>query len=97
MIVGSRQFDLIELIEEEVLLSLPLVPKHEVCPSVHDSLLTGADGGELSPDAAPADEAPQVQEKPNPFAALAALSGGLPALTVNHKACGPNDISVCAH
>jgi len=76
VIVGSRQFDLIELIEEEVLLSLPLVPKHEVCPSVHDSLLTGADGGELSSDAAPVDEAPQVQEKPNPFAALAALKRG---------------------
>jgi uncharacterized protein len=67
VIVGSRQFDLVELIEEELLLSLPLVPKHLVCPSVHDSLLTGVDGSESSFDDT---EAPQEPEKPNPFAAL---------------------------
>jgi uncharacterized protein len=32
VIVGSRQFDLVDLIEEELLLSMPLVPKHNVCP-----------------------------------------------------------------
>jgi uncharacterized protein len=72
VVVGSRQFDLIELIEEELLLSLPLVPKHEMCPSVHDSLLTGVDGSESSFDE---NEAPQESEKPNPFAALKALKG----------------------
>ena len=46
VIVGSRQFDLIDLIEEELLLTLPLVPKHEVCPEVHESLVTGVDGAE---------------------------------------------------
>jgi uncharacterized protein len=76
VIVGSRQFDLVDLIEEEVLLSLPLVPKHAVCPAVHDSLLTGVDGGESPSDGDQADEVPQVQEKTNPFAALAALKRG---------------------
>lgn len=65
-IVGSANFDLIELVEEELLLALPLVPKHEVCPEVHASLVTGPDG-----QAEPAEE--DVQDKPSPFAALAAL------------------------
>jgi len=39
VIVGSRQFDLIDLIDEELLLSLPLVPKHSVCPFVHESVI----------------------------------------------------------
>jgi uncharacterized protein len=73
-IVGSQQFDLLDLIEEELLLSLPLVPKHAVCPSVHDSLLTGVDGCVSSLDGAKLES-----EKPNRFAALKALtvrSGG---------------------
>lgn len=32
-IVGSHQFDLLDLIEEELLLALPLVPRHESCAS----------------------------------------------------------------
>ena len=44
VIVGSRQFDLVDLIEEELLLSLPLVPKHDVCPEVHESLVSGSGG-----------------------------------------------------
>lgn len=31
-IVGSKQFDLINLIEDEAILALPLVIAHEVCP-----------------------------------------------------------------
>ena len=52
VIVGSRQFDLIDLIEEELLLSLPLVPKHEVCPEVHESLVSGVAGAEGEGDEA---------------------------------------------
>lgn len=66
-LVGSKQFDLTELIEEELLLALPIVPKHDVCPTVHDSLATGDDGL-----AEPAPE-PEEEDKPSPFAALAAL------------------------
>jgi uncharacterized protein len=32
VIVGSREFDIVKLIEDEALLALPLAPKHAVCP-----------------------------------------------------------------
>jgi len=44
VIVGSSAFDLIDLIDEEVVLSLPMVPKHDVCPTVHASVVSGVDG-----------------------------------------------------
>lgn len=58
VLAASRSFDLIELLEDELILALPLVPRHEVCAQ---PLPTGAadDGAD-----APAE---------NPFAALAAL------------------------
>lgn len=44
VIVGSAAFDLIDLIDEEIVLSVPMVPKHDVCPAVHQSVVSGADG-----------------------------------------------------
>ncbi|WP_347554719.1 DUF177 domain-containing protein [Robbsia sp. KACC 23696] len=44
VIVGSADFDLLDLIDEEIVLSLPMVPKHRVCPAVHASVVSGADG-----------------------------------------------------
>jgi uncharacterized protein len=86
VIVGSRQFDLTALIEEELLLSLPLVPKHDVCPQVHDSLLSGAAGedavdlNEIEDESGGAEVSGSDEQadagKPNPFAALAALKRG---------------------
>jgi uncharacterized protein len=75
VIVGSRQFDLLDLIEEELLLSLPLVPKHEVCPDVHESLVSGASGTEGEGEDAGYEEAGEggEPERPNPFAALESL------------------------
>ncbi|KWR92131.1 DUF177 domain-containing protein [Cupriavidus sp. IDO] len=67
VIVGSKRFSLLELIEDEVLLALPVAPKHAVCPAVHESLVTGADG-EVEPKAPPEEE-----KRPSPFAALAGL------------------------
>ncbi len=32
VIVGSKSFDMVALIEDEALLAIPLSPKHEVCP-----------------------------------------------------------------
>lgn len=32
VILGSKEFNLIELIEDEALLALPLAPKHAICP-----------------------------------------------------------------
>jgi uncharacterized protein len=78
VIVGSTHFDLIDLIEEELLLSLPLVPKHDVCPEVHESLVSGVAGDEGEGDEAAQDEAEEGGEldRPNPFAALEALKKG---------------------
>lgn len=53
----TRALDLHELVEDELLLALPIVPRHEACPEP----LAVAPDDELSED------------KPNPFAALAAL------------------------
>ncbi|MNK96155.1 hypothetical protein D3C87_1164220 [compost metagenome] len=67
VIVGSKKFSPLELVEDEVLLALPSAPKHMVCPAVHESLVTGADG-EVEPEAPPEEE-----KRPSPFAALAGL------------------------
>jgi uncharacterized protein len=58
LLVTEPQFDLLALIEDELLMALPLVPMHEVCP----------DAPALRDE--PAAAAP---EKPNPFAVLAQL------------------------
>ncbi|MEJ6005805.1 DUF177 domain-containing protein [Paucibacter sp. AS339] len=62
LLVLSRSLDVIEVLEDELLLSLPLVPRHDVCPQ---------------PLVAPVDPALQegapADERPHPFAALAAL------------------------
>jgi uncharacterized protein len=80
VIVGSTHFDLIDLIEEELLLNLPLVPKHDVCPEVHESLVSGVAGEEGEGDEAGEDGAEEGGEpdRPNPFAALEALKKGGP-------------------
>ena len=59
----ARNLDLRELVEDELLLELPVVPRHEECPEP----LPHANVEE--------DEAP-AEERPNPFAALAALKKG---------------------
>ena len=60
----SQDFNLFDLIEDEVLMALPVVPRHETCPV--DLKLTVADPG--------FDTA--LAEKRNPFAVLAKLQGG---------------------
>jgi len=67
VLVLSRSLDALEMVEDELLLSLPLVPRHEACPQ---PLVVPAD------DLDAADEA--LEERPNPFAALAALKKGKP-------------------
>ena len=66
--------------DAELLLSLPLVPKHEVCPEVHESLVSGVAGAEGEGDEAAPDEAGEggEPERPNPFAALESLKRGEP-------------------
>jgi uncharacterized protein len=58
----SREFNLLALIEDELLMALPLVPLHDVCP--------------VAPKMAAVDddfEAEGAAGKPNPFAALLSL------------------------
>jgi uncharacterized protein len=61
VLVLSKAFNLLELIEDELLMSTPLVPKHEVCPQ--PVKLQAADPAFVE----------LVQEKPNPFAMLQQL------------------------
>ncbi|MDT7834510.1 YceD family protein [Aquabacterium sp. OR-4] len=57
----SRSIDLRELVEDELLLALPLVPRHSQCPMPLP----------MAADAASADDAPA--ERANPFAVLQSL------------------------
>lgn len=59
----ARHLNLRELVEDELLLELPVVPRHDECPEP----LPHANVEE--------DETPE-EERPNPFAALAALKKG---------------------
>jgi uncharacterized protein len=61
----SREFNLLELIEDELLMALPLVPMHDVCPVQPKMAVADADF-EGDGEAVGAG-------KPNPFAVLAAL------------------------
>lgn len=61
VLVLSREFDLRALVEDELLMELPVVPMHEQCPG--DVVLQSSDEDFEAASA----------EKPNPFAALAGL------------------------
>ena len=60
ILVISRDFDALALVEDELILSLPLVPLHEVCP-------------EVLPMSAADPEFEAASERPNPFGVLAGL------------------------
>jgi uncharacterized protein len=60
VLVLPAGLDLIELLEDELILALPLVPRHSVCPSPLP--MSAADPG-----------ADETDDEPHPFAALAAL------------------------
>ncbi len=64
LLVLSREFNLAELIEDELVMDAPIIPRHDVCP-VPVKLATA------DPDFESASG-----EKPNPFAVLAKLQGG---------------------
>jgi uncharacterized protein len=59
-----RQFDIFELIEDECIMESPLVPRHDTCP-VPVVLSTS--------DLTDEEMAAENTDRPNPFAALAAL------------------------
>lgn len=63
VLVMSRDFDALALVEDELILCLPLVPRHSVCPQSLPDSVADADFAAAS-------------ERPNPFAKLAALKKG---------------------
>ena len=60
VLVISRDLDALALVEDELILSLPLVPRHETCP-------------QSLPDAVADEGFASASERPHPFAKLAAL------------------------
>jgi uncharacterized protein len=58
----SREFDLAALIEDEVLMDLPLVARHDICPVQIKLAVADANFIDASPP-------------PNPFAVLSQLKG----------------------
>ena len=60
-IVGSDRFDLLALIEDELILVLPYVPRHDICPS--------KEGQVEQAKAEPVEDA----KRPSPFAVLSKL------------------------
>ena len=69
LLVTSRQFNLTELIEDELLMGLPLVARHEQCPVELPAVAASAGYGELTD----AGQVAENSDKPNPFAMLASL------------------------
>ncbi|WCM92223.1 YceD family protein [Acidovorax sp. NCPPB 2350] len=66
LLAMSREFNLRELIEDELLMVMPLVPRHDECPAPVHMASSDEDFEEANAD------------KPNPFAALASLKAGKP-------------------
>ncbi len=62
LLAMSRSFDLLELLEDELLMELPAVPRHEVCPAPVKLSVQDAHFEEAVPE--------------NPFARLKALKRG---------------------
>jgi len=60
----SRNFDLLELVEDELLMELPVAPRHDVCPEPVKMSASDADFDAAAP------------EKENPFAILGRLKPG---------------------
>lgn len=69
----TRSLDLRELVEDELLLALPLVPRHERCPAPLPMSAGELDDAGDDGDPDRADDA-----RPNPFAALQALKRRVP-------------------
>ena len=64
VLAESRSFDLMELLEDEILMTLPVAPRHDVCPQPVKMSVADAGFEEAAP------------EKENPFAVLGRLKAG---------------------
>jgi len=68
VLVLSPSFNLLELLEDELLLALPLVPRHDTCPQP-----LVAPMGEPTAQGEGPQSSPEGPERDNPFAILAQL------------------------
>jgi uncharacterized protein len=64
VLAESRSFDLVQLVEDELLMDLPLAPRHDTCPV------------RLPASAGEAEFGQAQQARENPFEALGRLKGG---------------------
>jgi uncharacterized protein len=76
VLAGNPRFDVLELVEDEAIMALPIAPRHDDC-----SLPARTGQGEDVAHADGAHEEDSADSRPNPFAALARLKrrpdGGL--------------------
>lgn len=63
-IVGSRRLDVLALVEDELILGVPYIPRHDVCPDAP---------GPSGDDAAAGAVSESGQRRPSPFAVLGRL------------------------
>jgi uncharacterized protein len=70
-IVGSVQFEVLDLIEDEVIMALPFAPKHDVCST--PSFDTGFAATDAMDDNGKEGVNDEDRERPNPFRVLAQL------------------------
>jgi uncharacterized protein len=77
-----RWLDLRELVEDELLLALPLVPRHDTCPQPlpvavgQSEALAGAEGSGPWPEGRSDGVPDEFSDRPNPFAVLRGLKTG---------------------
>lgn len=62
-VLGTSKFDLLEQVEDELVLCVPFVPKHDVCPAIPGGVEIGQGDNTES----------QAEKQPSPFAVLANL------------------------
>ncbi|MFT3856770.1 MAG: YceD family protein [Aquabacterium sp.] len=78
----SRQFDLLALIEDELIMAQPIVPRHDQCPTDVYRHMTSEDeampAGEAAKASTEDEENLTLSGKPNPFAVLASLKKNQP-------------------
>jgi uncharacterized protein len=70
-IVGSVQFEVLDLVEDEVIMALPFAPKHEICTA--PSFDTGFAATDAADDNGKEGVNEEDRARPNPFRVLAQL------------------------
>jgi uncharacterized protein len=70
-IVGSVQFEVLDLVEDEVIMALPFAPKHEICSA--PTFSTGFEAADAADDNGKEGVNDEDRQRPNPFRVLAQL------------------------